>query len=91
MWHASCAGKFDCDWLKRFATTALAGVGDESKQWEEWTGRAFHIRRRLTAAEQAEVGDAVDCRGTKEGQQRFEAVRRDLPPLAIRLAMEELR
>lgn len=32
---------------------ALAGVGSvDSGQWEDWTGRAFHIRRRLSEAEQ---------------------------------------
>jgi len=66
--------------LRQCALTALDGVGDASKgQWEEWTGNAFHIRRRLTDQEQARVGDTLDIRGTDEQEQRWLAVRPFLP------------
>lgn len=58
-------------------------------QWEEWTGRAFHLRRRLTAEEQANVGPAVDCRGTPEWGRRFAAVEHLLPPMVRGMAHEE--
>ena len=54
---------------------ALEGVGDEvSGQWEEYTGKAFHIRRRLTVEEQEPIGPAVDVRGTAEARNRINAV-----------------
>jgi hypothetical protein len=60
-----------------------------ARQWHEWTGRAYHVRRRLTAAEQEATGPAVDCRGTQEWRQRLDALRAVLPELALRLALEE--
>jgi hypothetical protein len=60
-------------------------------EFHEWTGYAFHLRRRLTAGEQAAIGPAVDCRGTGEGIRRYEAVRALLPTAGVALAMEELR
>ncbi|HZR50090.1 MAG TPA: hypothetical protein VFB06_11280 [Streptosporangiaceae bacterium] len=46
--------------LEREAERQLAGVGDASLgEWREWTGKAFHIRRRLTAREQRAVGTVV--------------------------------
>lgn len=36
------------------------------------------------------VGNVVDLRGTAEGQQRFEAVRGQIPLTCVRLAQEEL-
>lgn len=60
------------------------------KQFEQWTGYAFHIRRRLTFDEQKLIGDAIDCRGTEEGVRRFKAIKDVLPDRAIVLAVEEL-
>lgn len=75
VWHASVAslgtrrlGERD---LRRMARKVLDGVGDRMMgEWEEWTGRAFHIRRRLAPWEQASVGPVVDIRGTDEARTR---------------------
>jgi hypothetical protein len=59
--------------LEREAERALSGVGDASLgEWREWTGKAFHIRRRLAPAEQRQVGPAVDIRCTPEAAQRID-------------------
>jgi hypothetical protein len=68
----------------------LRGVGDESLQWAEWTGYAFHVRRRLTADEQKAVGPALDLRGTDSAARRYNAVKDDLPAAAVALAMQEI-
>jgi hypothetical protein len=52
----------------------------ELGQWEEWTGRAFHLRRRLSPVEAEQVGPVVDVRHTPEQMRRFEALRLVLPP-----------
>lgn len=66
--------------LRQQAYKALEGVGDTSRgQWEEISGRIFHLRRRLSEAEQAKVGDAIDIRGTPEQEKRWLAVRKYLP------------
>jgi hypothetical protein len=71
----------DKHFQRRCALDALKGVGDASLgQWEEWAGRFYHVRRRLTAEEQASVGDALDIRGTPEAERRRAAVERFLPP-----------
>lgn len=95
MWHASVAPvrrKMHPRELKAKALAVLGGVGDRRLgEWHEWTGRAYHLRRRLSAAEQAEVGDVVDCRGTDEWQRRFDAVKDAVPAAALRLALAEKR
>ena len=49
----------------------LNGVGDPTLgEWQEWTGRAFHLRRRLNAREARQVGPVVDVRGTPEALRR---------------------
>lgn len=66
--------------LKNCALDALRGVGDEtSGQWEEWSGFAYHVKRRLTAREQRQVGNVVDIRDTPEAIKRHAAVKRYLP------------
>lgn len=51
----------------------LAGVGDAALgEWREWSGRAFHLRRRLSAREQLAVGPVVDIRRTPEARRRAE-------------------
>jgi hypothetical protein len=61
--------------LAAAAQRQLARVGDARLgEWTEWTGRAFHLRRRLTAAEARLVGPVVDIRGTEEARARLCAV-----------------
>lgn len=58
--------------LRKKALIALHGIGDlTAGEWEEWTGRAYHVRRRLTPDEERMVGPAVDIRGTAEVLQRY--------------------
>lgn len=77
MWHASTASNpmlnLSKDQLRVEALNALEGVGDPHHQWEQWTGRAFHVRRRLTPEEQEFVGPAIDIRGTDEYARRLAA------------------
>ncbi len=77
--------------LREIALAALRGVGDKSRQWVEWTGYAFHVRRRLTAGEQAHVGPALDLRGTDSAVRRYAAVKDVLPPAAVAMAVQEMR
>lgn len=81
VWHASAAHgiKFD---LRHAAQLALAGVGLKTQEWYEWTGYAFHIRRRLTPEEQTAVGEAIDIRGTEEAIGRWNAVKIAVPNLS---------
>jgi hypothetical protein len=68
------------DTLEGWAFLALVGVGDTTLgEWQEWTGKAYHIRRRLTDAEAALVGPVVDVRGTPEAERRLARVRHRLP------------
>ncbi len=67
--------------LRRRAVEALAGVGDPALgEWHQWTGKAYHIRRRLTLQEQLEVGQVVDVRGTPEYAERLAPFLHVLPP-----------
>ncbi len=59
-------------------------------QWEEWTGKAFHVRRRLTTEEQEPIGVAVDVRGTSEAVNRINAVRIAVRFLPAEILMAEL-
>lgn len=77
VWHASVATRRHPDpaVLEAEALRQLQGVGDPGLgEWREWTGRAFHIRRRLTAREQNEVGPVVDIRRTAEAVRRGAAL-----------------
>ncbi len=77
--------------MRRLAIKALDGVGDATAgEWHEFTGYAYHLRRRLTAEEAAISGDVCDLRGTPEATQRLEAIRAALPARAIDLALEEM-
>ncbi len=94
VWHCSaapCGRKIGKVELLRIARRYLAGVGDMAHEFHEWTGYAFHVRRRLNADEIATIGDAVDCRGTEEGQRRLDAVKDVLPAEALQMAALELR
>lgn len=71
----------DKNLLRRAALNAVKGVGDTTLgQWEEWSGTAYHVRRRLSPDEQSLVGDMVDVRGTEEAIRRHAAVKMYLPP-----------
>jgi len=62
--------------LKAEALRQLAGAGDASLgEWCEFTGRAYHVRRRLSAAEESLVGPAIDVRGTAEAASRALVIR----------------
>lgn len=77
--------------LRQYALDALRDVGDEtSGQWEEYTGKAFHIRRRLTLEEQSSIGEAIDIRGTREAMNRINAVRIVVPFLPEEMVMAEM-
>jgi hypothetical protein len=74
VWHASVAPvrgfPIRTD-LERQAEKELEGVGDvRLGEWREWSGKAFHIRRRLSAAEQEAVGPVMDIRRTPEALMR---------------------
>lgn len=95
MWHASVASMPDVRFGKRTlaheARRALEGVGDTSLgEWEEWTGYAFHLRRRLSRSEEAVVGPVIDIRGTDEAGKRLGAVWRFVPDEYASWAREEL-
>lgn len=73
------------------ARDVLFGYGDASAgEWVEDRPRAFHLRRRLTSAEQRHVGDALDCRNSEEGRMRYEAIKTFLPEAALPMVLEEL-
>jgi hypothetical protein len=58
--------------LEAEARRQLAGVGDAALgEWEEYGSRAFHLRRRLTTAEQRMTGPTRDIRGTAEARERY--------------------
>jgi len=83
VWHASAAPLPGTHWpveiLQAAALLALKGVGDARLgewEWHEWTGRAYHVRRRLTRCEQQSVGPATDIRGTPEETRRLAEVKR---------------
>jgi hypothetical protein len=75
VWHVSVAspgipirGQLEAECERQ-----LSGVGDASLgEWREWTGRAFHLRRRLSVREQRDVGPVVDVRGSEEARRRAE-------------------
>lgn len=84
MWHASIAAMpgypMTEDDLKAIALSTLARVGDASLgEWQEWSGTAYHIKRRLSRKEQQSVGQPKDIRNTPEQNTRQMAVRKYLP------------
>jgi hypothetical protein len=91
VWHASTAGTASAKERRRLALSALAGVGaPQLGQWVQERPLAYHVRRRLTPAEQAIVGDVVDLRGTTEAVMRFERMREVVPASLLRCASSEL-
>lgn len=83
MWHASVA-KGTEEECRMAALVALIGVGDpELGQWEQWSGKIFHVRRRLTEREQSQyVGPVKDIRQTAEARRRISLV-----PHAVEIAL----
>lgn len=85
VWHASAAPisqllPIGREALRAHALEALDGVGSVLRgEWEEWTGNAYHVRRRLSEAEEAHVGPVVDVRGTAEAERRYTRAQRFLP------------
>ncbi len=66
--------------LECLAQEQLEGVGDpELGEWTEWTGRAYHLRRRLSHQEAKLVGPVIDVRGTWEARKRLDRVGHWLP------------
>lgn len=95
MWHCSIApvgSPVPVEVLERIARKQLEGVGDaDLGEWSECpTGYAFHLRRRLSVAEQECVGPAVDLRGTPEALSRWAACEPALPPRARKFAKQEI-
>jgi hypothetical protein len=81
-------GRILCE---RRALAALDGLGDPALgEWREWSGQAFHVRRRLTLAEQAPIGPAVDIRGTPEAWRRANALGDRLALAPPHVVAEEL-
>lgn len=73
VWHVSVArpGLLWPARLEAECERQLAGVGDAALgEWREWSGAAFHLRRRLSVREQREVGPVVDIRRTEEARRR---------------------
>jgi hypothetical protein len=94
VWHASVAPTAEHIVLKptlhQRALKALDGVGDRAHEWHEWSGYAYHIRRRLTPAEASHIDEVRDIRGTPEAQERYRRMAVLLPPMAQRIAQVEL-
>jgi hypothetical protein len=96
VWHASAATTLKLQfgdtnrWLEKRAREALLHVGNASMgEWVEHTGRAVHVRRRLTLEEEARVGPAVDLRGSAEAREIYDRTYRRLPSSMWRMAKEE--
>lgn len=73
VWHCSVAtpGIPIPSLLEAEARRQLSGVGDPSLgEWREWTGRALHIRRRLSDREAVRAGPVLDIRHTEEARRR---------------------
>jgi hypothetical protein len=73
VWHASVAHA-PKDLARKVALGALGSVGSRLLgQWEEWSGFAYHVRRRLRPEEQEITGPVLDIRGTDEAARRIAA------------------
>lgn len=80
VWHSSVAGA-PKHVAAVLAARVLDGVGSRiAGEWHEWTGKAYHIRRRLTQEEMNVTGPVVDIRGTPEAVMRLALVRHIVPP-----------
>lgn len=73
------------------AERQLSGLGDAALgEWREWSGKAFHLRRRLTPAEAHWTGPVLDIRGTPEARQRAEALGTLLRYVPAEVLIDEL-
>ena len=99
VWHCSISdtkrpGRADSRWreLRPIALAILAGVGDASAgEWDQRRPRAYHVRRRLSAEEQALTGPVLDCRRSAlEWQRRLVALPPATHALVGTLAASEL-
>lgn len=81
VWHVSVAGPWSWAKKRKMALEELFAVGDASLgEWEERGRNAYHVRRRLSPAEQLLVGPVVDIRGdAAEVERRLLPVRHLLP------------
>ena len=93
MWHVSIAafrgGIVPANYLAQLAQQQLLGVGNPLREWQQFTPRAFHLRRRLTREEMKITGKVSDLRKTEAGYQRLEAIKNELPPAVFLLALQE--
>lgn len=91
VWHASVTNHSPggLGLVQPYALDALNGVGDASLgEWREHH-KAFHVRRRLSAAEVEASGLVmVDMRGTVEGKMRLHKMMEQFPRLRD-FALEE--
>lgn len=83
VWHASTASQrivLPDHALEELAYDALGSAGDARLgEWKETGQRAFHLRRRLSSKEQAQVGTVVDVRDKYEGWKRWRTMQSHLP------------
>lgn len=93
VWHASVRGTGNqpASVLRRWAERALQGVGDAALgEWEEMGKSAFHLRRRLSVAEQIEAALSMrDIRRTDEGVRRAREICMIVPQVA-KIASSEI-
>ena len=74
----------------RRALVALSGLGDWRHEWHEWSGAAYHVRRRLTETEADSVGPVRDIRRTVEAQVRAAELGARLSLVPAHVRAEEL-
>jgi hypothetical protein len=72
VWHVSVSGRLPVRQIWEVeAERQLRGVGDPALgEWREFTGKAFHLRRRLTPREARSVGPVRDIRRSPEAAVR---------------------
>jgi hypothetical protein len=94
VWHVSVASQgipYGRTALEAQAERELEQVGDAGRgEWREWSGRAFHLRRRLSESEEAMVGPVMDIRGTDEARRRAKRLGRLLAYVPDEVVGEEL-
>ena len=94
VWHVSVAplrAFYGATLCGRRAEQELDGLGDATLgEWREWTGRAYHLRRRLSAAEADRVGPVRDIRRTPEAHRRAAELGLRLKLAPPDVLMEEL-
>lgn len=77
--------------LQSVARGMLEGVGDaQTFEHGEWSGKAYHLRRRLAPAEEGRIGPAEDIRGTEEARRRVAAARLAAPHIPFEYFQGEI-